>query len=60
MNNLEWLEQPKNDLEEVVTFHSGDQNKYKDDIRNIESKTIQPIGNHPLKLWRIKIELKTP
>ncbi len=38
MNNLEWLEQPKNDLEEVVTFHSGDQNKYEDDIRNIESK----------------------
>jgi hypothetical protein len=26
---------------------------------NIESKTIQPIKNHPLELRRIKTELKT-
>jgi hypothetical protein len=60
VNNLERLEQPKNDLEEVVTFHNGEQKQLEDIIENIEPETVQRIKNHPLELQRMKIELKTP
>ncbi len=50
IGNLEQLEQPKIDPKEVVTFHSGEQNKLEDVIENIELETIPPIENHPPKL----------
>jgi hypothetical protein len=42
-----------------MTFHSGEKNKLKDIIENIELKMIRPIGNHPLKLRHIKTKPKT-
>jgi len=33
-----------------MTFHSGEQNKLKDIIKNIELETIRPVQNHLLKL----------
>ncbi len=60
VSNMEQLEQPKKDLEEAMTFHSGVPKKLEDVIENIESKIIQPIGNHPLKLWCMKTKPNTP
>jgi hypothetical protein len=37
--NLKWLEQPKINIEEAMTFHSGEKNKLKDIIENIENCT---------------------
>ncbi len=47
------------DLEEVETFHSGEQNKLEDIIENIEPKIVQPMENHPLELQHIKTKLET-
>jgi hypothetical protein len=58
VSNLKWLEHPKIDLEEVATFHSEEQDKLEDFIKNIEPKTIWSIENHLLKLWRIKTNPK--
>jgi hypothetical protein len=60
VNHTKQLKQPKNNPKEVMTFHSGEQNELEGITKNIELKTIQPIGNHPPKLWHIKIELETP
>jgi hypothetical protein len=40
IGNLEQLEQPKIDPKEVVTFHSGEQNKLDKVIKNIQPKII--------------------
>jgi len=50
VRNLKRLEQPKNDLEEVVTFQSGEQKKLEDIIENTKLKIVQPTKNHPPKL----------
>jgi precorrin-6B methylase 1 len=60
MSNLEWLEQPKNDQEEFVTFHNGEQNELEDVIENTKSKIVWPTKNHPSKLQRITTELEIP
>ncbi len=60
LNNSEWLEQPKNDLKESMTFHNGEQNELEDVTKNIKSKIVRPTKNHPLELWRIMIKTKTP
>jgi hypothetical protein len=60
MTNLKWGKKPKNDLKDVMTFHNGEQNELKDITKNTETKVVWPIENHPLELWRIKIELETP
>jgi len=49
VSKLEWL-QPKNDLEEVVTFQSGEQNKLENVTKNIELEIVRPTKNHPPKL----------
>jgi hypothetical protein len=43
VSNLKQLEQPTINLEEVVTFHRGEQNKLEDVTINIELKIIRPI-----------------
>ncbi len=59
-SNLKRLEQPKNNLEEVVTFQNGEQNKLEDITKNIKLKIVLPTKNHPPKLRCIKIELEIP
>jgi hypothetical protein len=54
------LEQSKNVPQEVVTFHSGEQNELEDVTKYTKSKIIQPTRNHPAKLRHIKTEPKTP
>jgi hypothetical protein len=39
-----------------MTFHIGEQNELEDVTKNTEPKTIQPIGNYPPELQRIKIK----
>ncbi len=58
INSLEQLEMLKINMEEATTFHNVEQNELEDVIKNIEPKDKQPIGNHPPKLWHIKIELE--
>jgi hypothetical protein len=60
VSNPKWLEQPENDPEESMTFHSGEQNELEDVTKNTKSKIVQPTRNHPLELWRIKIEAEIP
>jgi hypothetical protein len=60
VNNQEWVEQPKIDLEEATTFHCGEWNKVEDVTKNIELKIIWPTRNHPPELQCIKIELEIP
>jgi len=48
ISNLEWLEQPKIDPKQVMTFHGEEQNEMEDAIKNTEPKTSWPIENHPL------------
>jgi hypothetical protein len=60
VSNTEQLNQPNNNLKEVVTFHSGEQNDLEDVTKNTELETIQPIRNHPLKLRHIKTKQKAP
>jgi hypothetical protein len=50
MSSPERQEQPKNDLEESVTFHNGEQNKLKDFTENTKSKIVGLTKNHPLEL----------
>jgi hypothetical protein len=57
-NNLEWLDQPKIDLEEAKTFHVGEQNKLKDITESIELRIVRPMENHPPKLRHIKTKLE--
>lgn len=60
MSNLERLEQPKNDPKEIVTFHNGEENELENVTKTTKLKTIRPTKNCPSRLWRIKIEPKTP
>jgi polyhydroxyalkanoate synthesis regulator phasin len=41
--HLEWLEQPKINLEEAKTFHNGEQNKLENIIKNIEPKIARAM-----------------
>jgi hypothetical protein len=38
IGNLKWLKQPKIDIKEVATFHSGERNELEDIIKNIKPK----------------------
>ncbi len=40
MSNMERLGQLKNDVDEVVTFHSGEQNELEDFTKNIKPETV--------------------
>jgi len=59
VSNLKWLKQPKIDIKEVATFHSGEHNELEDITKNSKPKTVWSIENHPLELQRIKTEPKT-
>ncbi len=54
VSNTKQLEQSKNNPQDVVTFHSGEQNELKDITKNTKLKTIRPTRNYPSKLWHIK------
>jgi hypothetical protein len=41
-------------MEEVATFHNGEQNDLEGIIKNIKSKASQPTRNNPLELRCIK------
>jgi hypothetical protein len=56
ITNPKWLEQPKIDPKEVMTFHIGKLNKL-GDVKNTKLKIVRPIGNHPPELWHIKTKL---
>jgi hypothetical protein len=59
-SNPKQLEQPKIDLEEVMTFHNGEENELEDVTKNTKLKTIRPTINHPLELQCLTIKPKTP
>ncbi len=40
VSNTKRLEQPKNDLKDAMTFHSGEQNKSEDVIENTKLEII--------------------
>jgi hypothetical protein len=48
--SLENLELPKIDMEEVVTFHNGEQNDLEGIIKSTKLKANRPTRKNPLEL----------